>query len=720
LPHFEAPGFALDFQPLKARSFQKSKESVMHPPKRNSLAVCLSFGMSFPLTAPAAELSNDQLAADGIETVTVYGQQSKTALEAEQALTPGGVTLVDGSDLYQRNVSNMADMLRYVPGLWVASGSTGDSTYFSSRGSNLDATNYDGNGIKLLQDGLPVTAADGNNHNRDVDPLSADYAVVARGANALTYGASTLGGAIDFITPTARDGAPLGLYLTGGSDEQLQGRLTAGVVSGSFDGLVTVEARHWNGYREHQKQERDGLYANTGWQFSDNLRTRLYLTYIDNDQELPGALTRDQWKDDPEQANPNNVTGNFLYNVETWRVANKTTWDLNDHSSLSVGISYEEQDLYHPIVYSPFFSLLIDTEQRNAGASVRYNLRQGDHDLLLGLNYGITEVEGGNYSHEGGRRENLMTRVDNKADSLELFLVDRWQFAPKWTAVYGAQAVWANREVRNIAVSTNTLRNPESDYDSINPRVGLIYQLTPNVELFANVSKLYEAPTNYELEDDERGNEETLDAMHGSVFEIGTRGSQPLGTNSEWHWDIALYYAQLKDEILSKDDPGAPGTSLSTNVDDTVHAGLEALVGASFALGNGDSIQPLINLTVNEFSFDDDSVYGNNELPAAPGYAIKGEVLYRSANGFFVGPTFDIVDERYADFQNTYTVDSYELLGLRTGYSRETWELWGEIRNITDERYVSLFSVKDVAAADAAILTPGEPRSVYVGVRFQF
>jgi iron complex outermembrane recepter protein len=692
-----------------------SKEILMLSFKGSSLFFCLGLPLATLASTPLSNLPS----TNKLETIVVYGQQTKLALEAEQALTPGGVTLVDAADLYQRNVSSMADMLRYVPGLWVASGSTGDSSYFSSRGSNLDATNYDGNGIKLLQDGLPVTAADGNNHNRDVDPLNASNAVVARGANALTYGASTLGGAIDIITPTARDRAPLDIYFTSGSDDQFQGRMSAGTVSDSFDALLTIEARRWDGYREHQQQERESLYANAGWQFNNSVRTRLYFTYIDNDQELPGSLSRDQWKANPEQANPDNVIGNFLLNVETWRVANKTEWDIDDASSLSVGISYEEQDLYHPIVYSQFFSLLIDTVQRNTGTAIRYNLRQGSHDLLLGLNYGISDVTGGNYSHEGGRRENLTTRVDNSADSLELFLVDRWQFAPNWTAVYGAQAVSARREVRNIAVSSNIVRNPEADYDSINPRLGLIYQLTANVELFGNISKLYEAPTNFELEDDERDNEETLNAMQGGVFEIGTRGSQQLGTASEWHWDIALYYAQLKDEILSKDDPNAAGTSLSTNVDDTIHSGLEVLLGANFVLNDGSSIQPLLNLTVNEFSFDDDAVYGNNDLPAAPDYAIKGEILYRNTNGFFAGPTFDIIGKRYADFQNTYTVDSYKLLGLRAGLTGEDWEVWGEVRNITDENYVSLFSVKDVAAPDAAILSPGEPRAIYVGVRLQ-
>ena len=99
--------------------------------------------------------------------------------------------------------------------------------------------------------------------------------------------------------------------------------------------------------------------------------------------------------------------------------------------------------------------------------------------------------------------------------------------------------------------------------------------------------------------------------------------------------------------------------------------------------------------------------------------------MYRHANGFFAGPTFDIVDDRYADFENSYDVDGYELLGLRTGVTREGWEVYLEGRNLTDEAYVSNLSVRDdlsnaVAAAGAAILQAGEPRSVYAGVRFDF
>jgi outer membrane receptor protein involved in Fe transport len=110
--------------------------------------------------------------------------------------------------------------------------------------------------------------------------------VVARGANALTYGASTLGGAMDFISPTARDSAPLDLFVNGGSFGLVQGRFSASRVFGDLDGLVTLEAKQRDGYRDHNEQERVGLYANGGWRLGPAVQTRFFATYVKNDEQL--------------------------------------------------------------------------------------------------------------------------------------------------------------------------------------------------------------------------------------------------------------------------------------------------------------------------------------------------------------------------------------------------------------------------------------------------
>lgn len=685
------------------------------------------------LAADAGAYAVDPASPETLDRVEVHGT---APAQAERALTPGAVTIVDGDAFYERSVNNIADSLRYVPGLWVESGTGGDAVFISSRGSNLDATDYDSNGIKLFQDGLPITTADGNNHNRFPDPMAARELVVARGANALTYGASTLGGAIDFISPNARDGAPGQVVIGGGSFGSLTGRFTAGGIRGDLDGQITLESKARDGYRDHSRQDRTSLYANAGWQVSEAFDMRLFVSHIDNDEELAGALTRAQFEADPRQANPSAITGNFQLNVKTDRIAAKGVWAIDADSRLEFGLSYEDQSLYHPIVDKilvdfdgpgpnlpvEVFSLLKNTDQHTWGGMVRYNLRHGDHDVLVGLNLANTRESGGNFRNDGGRRNGQTGIIDNRAESAELFIVDRWALAPGWTLVYGAQGVFAGRDVRNTDLASGSVRNPNADYTAFNPRVGVIRALTPASEAFASVSRLYEAPTNFELQDDVRGNDETLDAMHGTVAEIGLRGASAGAADAtQWHWDVSLYYARIRDEILSIDDPLAPGTSLSANVDRTTHAGVEALVGASFLFGDGaHRIEPSVSATWNAFSFDDDAAYGDNDLPAAPNYAVRGEVIYRHRSGFFVGPTFDFVGARYADFSNTYRVDAYHLLGLRVGYEKNRWQVFGQAHNLLDEDYVGALSVRNHADPTAALLQPGAPRSVQVGLRFRF
>jgi iron complex outermembrane receptor protein len=152
-----------------------------------------------------------------------------------------------------------------------------------------------------------------------------------------------------------------------------------------------------------------------------------------------------------------------------------------------------------------------------------------------------------------------------------------------------------------------------------------------------------------------------------------------------------------------------------------VHAGIEALLGASLQLGEGlNRLEPLASVTVNDFWFDSDRSYGDDDLPAAPRYAMRGELMYRHWKGLYAGPTFDAVGKRFADFSNNYSIDSYELLGLRGGVERELWEMFVELRNILDEEYVATVSVRNSASVDAAILYPGAPLSVYLGGHVSF
>src|SRR5690606_10788973 len=238
--------------------------------------------------APCLASASEPRDADRtLETVVVTAARIEANLEVERALTPGAVTLLDSESFRERSVTQLADMLRYVPGIWAESYNGNDDVFYSSRGSNLDATDYDKNGIKFLLDGLPVSAADGNNHNRALDPLNAHQVTVAHGANALAYGASTLGGAIDITSPTARNTAPVSVGLSGGSFGQAAASGARGAGSGPRGGRLTVETQRRDGCRKHSSADRRSGPASLGWQAGEGASTRFFATWSDYQAQLP-------------------------------------------------------------------------------------------------------------------------------------------------------------------------------------------------------------------------------------------------------------------------------------------------------------------------------------------------------------------------------------------------------------------------------------------------
>jgi iron complex outermembrane recepter protein len=107
-------------------------------------------------------------------------------------------------------------------------------------------------------------------------------------------------------------------------------------------------------------------------------------------------------------------------------------------------------------------------------------------------------------------------------------------------------------------------------------------------------------------------------------------------------------------------------------------------------------------------------------LPAAPDYFLKGEALYHHVSGFFIGPTFDVVGKRWGDFANTYKIDSYSLLGMRTGWSDDHYKVFLEGRNLLDTAYVASHNVMDRATTTDPMLNAGAPLSFYGGIEISY
>jgi len=334
----------------------------------------------------------------------------------------------------------------------------------------------------------------------------------------------------------------------------------------------------------------------------------------------------------------------------------------------------------------------------------------------------------------------MTNKVKKQADNIEVFAQDHWHITDKWTLTPAVQGVFAHRDVNNKRLSipqdaqasvffpggpSNFYSyggKASNDYEGFNPSLGLMYNVTKSSSLYGNISRIYAPPTNYNIADNITGSSTTtnLKAMEGTSAEIGTRGVEKISELNSVNWDLALYYSWLNNEILSVTP--ASGSPIANNFNNTIHAGIEGLIGGSFSLDGTEvhTIKPMLSYAFNHFKFDHDPVYGNNALPAAPDYFLRGEAMYQHISGFFAGPTFDFVGKRWGDYANTYKVDSFGLLGMRTGWSNKNYKVFLEGRNLLDTVYVANTNILPTATANDAMLNAGAPISFFGGIEITY
>lgn len=161
---------------------------------------------------------------------------------------PGGTDIISAEAYKTGRVATLQDALGYSPGVYVQSRFGSEEARLSIRGSGLQRT-FHLRGIKLLQDGVPVNQADGGADFQVLDPLTLQYTEVYRGANALQYGGTTLGGAIHFVSPTGYDAPLLQGRFEAGSFNYLREQVSSGAVVGPLDYYLslsrTILATRW-------------------------------------------------------------------------------------------------------------------------------------------------------------------------------------------------------------------------------------------------------------------------------------------------------------------------------------------------------------------------------------------------------------------------------------------------------------------------------------------
>ena len=655
-------------------------------------------------------------------TVTAPGDADGEALTvptAEQATidiqrTPGAVEVVRDTAFKDGPAQTIKDVLAGVPGV-VTQSRWGPDARVSIRGSGL-SRNYGNRGLNMYMDGIPINTSDGLFDLFEIDPSAYRHVEVYKGANALRYGANALGGAVNFVTPTGRDASLFDGRIDAGSFGFGKAQASSGSASGRYDYFITGSAERWDGFRDHSNGHQQRFSGNVGYRLSPDAETRFYLNANSWRSRLPGEVTREAALSAPRGADPEFVRLDQQRNIDSLRLANKTTV-LFGPTTLEFGVFGVRRHVMHPIYQ------WLDYRVRDHGGFVRATddrpLGGLRNRLVAGVNIHNGSIDNEQYINlTGGVKGALASSNVDESRNLSVYAEDSLFLRPDIALVAGAQYQHAVRKRQDRFLS-DADQSGRRSYDNFSPKVGVVWDVDPAWQVFANISRSAEVPT-FDANSFASPAGSNLAAQTATTYEIGTRGRR-----SDLTWDVAVYRARIRNELQClTTSPFSPCTLV--NADRTVHQGIEAGIGAAVGdsvFDQGDRLWLNVTYTYNDFFFDGDSRYGDNRLPGVPPHQVRAEVLYKHPSGYYAGPNIEWLPEGFfADNANQLKVDSYSLLNFRVGYADEGigWSAYLEGRNLLDKRYVSSTIVAGTATAASALFSPGTGRAIYGGVRFRW
>lgn len=748
------PGATISLEPIIVSS------SATDSPKR---AAARTGARSATRSAAARTTNEPSDAAAPRET------SPSTVRERFDALA-GGVALVTASDMHGTANLTVSRALSSVPGVVVQDFFGGnDQPRIQIRGSGLQQNPVE-RGILVLQNGLPINRADGSYIVGFANPQQAEAIEVYRGYMANRLGATVLGGAINFVSPTGSSAPGTTATISGGSFGQAGGAAQTGFKKDNFDGLIQADFSRRDGFRDYNTSERASFSANVGAKLSENISTRLFAGYTDLGFDVAGPLTKSALYANPRQVatgptlvspgvsiNPGpNVVRDRPRREASQFLAGSRTTAIFDAYILDFALGYTHTD---DMFRFPITSGVRNTNGGDVTGLVRYAYKP---DLASALplfettaQYSAGSADRTNYINQAGTTAAKFGDSTLDATTLSLYSglnIPVWHTVTLSPAVSYAHATRDNRDnygaptrptiafnpgnptmmLPNGAVAT-TSTSYNRTYSAWTPSLGLTYRPDANQTFFGALSRSFEPPTHDDLLATVNGTPNSsagrpnpanpglaaavfttpdLKAQTATTIEGGWRGR--FGALS---WDAVTYYSWVNNELLSLRD--ATGASIGAiNADKSTHFGVELGVGTRLT----EQLIGRVAYTFQDFRFTNDPLRGNNRLAGAPRHLINGVLQLQATDAWKLQGGVKWSPERTpVDNMNTLFADPYVVVDVRTEYKLDKHlTLFAEVTNLFNETYASSTLIVDQARPDQAAFLPGDGRGYYGGIKASF
>lgn len=456
------------------------------------------------------------------------GLTAKSSQHAFEELrkTPGAIGLVNAESYLDNFVQSLGDTLVFIPGVF-ADTSAQRENRVSIRGSGLNAT-FERRGLTVLRDGVPVSRASGITEFQEIDPLSIDYIEIFKGANGLRYGAASLGGAINIVTPTGITRPPgVALRAEGGSFDTFRESISASVKRGGSDFYGAVTKLNSSGFRDHAAVDSVYGFANAGFTLSERAATRFYLTALKDDFELAGSLSLESALNDPSASPSENIEHDQDRNLDVFRFSNLTVFDF-DTARVETSLRHTSRKLDHAITQ---FVGIIDQRETEYGVSTDVSgaLRVGQKTLewVVGGRYAKSDNRARvfDYVNVSSPDKGMLTSEDDQdaSNNIAYGQVDV-ELSDRLRLIVGAQHVSKKRSNENLFHIAGEDDSGVLRYTNGSVRLGLLYSISNEIQLYTNLNQAYEPPGIADITSGGAQPFTQLQAQGSITFELGSRG----------------------------------------------------------------------------------------------------------------------------------------------------------------------------------------------------
>ncbi|MEP2278241.1 TonB-dependent receptor [Maribacter sp.] len=661
------------------------------------------------------------------EVIVVDTLTAKNAIGIIPSQTIGATTFANYSPV------DFISSINQVSGLYALSGSL-NTNRITIRGVG-SRTLYGTDKLRLYYNNIPITNGTGSSTIEAFDLENLTSIEVIKGPKGTGFG-TNLGGAI-ILNTNQKSEQPTKFTnnTTIGSYGLFKNSL--GFTHSQEDFYMTFQYGHMeiDGYRENNRFERDGFLLNTIFKLSEKSEVGLLVNHIDYSAQIASSISQEDFDEDPTQAAFTWKSAKGYEDNNYSLIGLSHTYYANSKLKNTTSLFYTYLDHYEPAPFN-----ILDEYTNGYGIRTLFSGNVGISENILTYTFGgelykdeyswgtfenLYQENNGNGSLQGGR----LSKNKEFRSQINGFVTAAYSFTPKLTAQLGLNINKTQYDFRDLLNTGENNTSANRDFNTLFlPSLDINYTITPTNQIFANISRGFSNPSLEETLTPEGIINPDIAQETGTNYEIGI---EHRSKDNRLKLEIAAYIMPIKNLLVAKRI--GDNQYIGRNAGKTKHQGVDLDWSYRINISNKITVSPFISYTYSNHKFVDfideeaDEDYSENALTGVPKNKINSGIQTNFGNGLSVNITHQFVDEIPLTDANSLYNDSFNLLNIKAGYTKQITEkirvgLNFGINNLTDTKYAQsvLINATGFGGSAPRYFYPGNNINYYGSVKLNY